>query len=136
MLFRQYILVTNEKKQVNIAFLFFTNIMDKPKNLKETFKENIEELTIHGLPRISKSRNRFFKFFWCSFSIASFVLCGIFISQNVRAYFKFSYSSNIGFYYENPMQFPTITFCSSSSGFENKPLQSLLSSCLYENNNR
>ena len=110
--------------------------MDKSKNFKDTLKENVEELTIHGVPRISKSKNKFFKSFWVTFSIASIVLCGIFISQNVKAYLKFSYLSNIDFIYENPMRFPTITFCSASSGFENKSLQSLLSSCLYENNNR
>lgn len=110
--------------------------MNKHKNLKKTLKENVEELSMHGLPRISKARNTFFKVVWTTFSIVSIVLCGLFICQNIQQYLNFSYLSNIEYIYENPIEFPTVSFCSASSGFENRSLQSLLQNCLYENDDR
>jgi hypothetical protein len=67
--------------------------------------------TAYGLPRVFQSKRLFFKLFWFTFLLTG-IAASIFVTlEAFYSYFEFDTITKIESVYEQPMNFPTITFC-------------------------
>ena len=76
--------------------------------------------TAHGLPNIFKSKRLFNRLFWLFFVLSSSIISCYFIYLSVLAYFEYDVITIIKTEYDQPAEFPTVTFCSRINGlFDN-----------------
>ena len=107
-------------------------------NILQEIKTNLSELlgesTSYGLPKVFKSKRIFFKLFWLAFMLVGGILSIYFTVESFNNYFKYEKILKTEIINENPMIFPTITFCSSSNQF-NKSIQDIIKVCSFNNEN-
>ncbi len=109
----------------------------------EIISENISHIlsqsTVYALPKVFQSKRVFFKIFWTLYFIgASFVTIWQ-VKSAINRYYDHEVLTQITSIYQQPMPFPTISFCPSiPNAFYNKSLKSILSECwdFYENDCR
>ena len=93
--------------------------------MKQEIKNNLSEIlgesTAYGLPKIFKSKRIFLKIFWLAFFLMGSIASIYYIVQSINSYLLYEVIPKIEIINENPMQFPTITFCNNDKSF-NKDL--------------
>ena len=100
--------------------------MRKSTIIKETVISIIIESTIHGLPNIFRAKEVFIKIIWLLFTIVSFLACTFYSYQSISAYLNFDFVTNINVIYDQNLQFPTVSFCSSSRKIQKETFKSYL----------
>ena len=94
------------------------------KEIIKKILEYLSNLSVFGFSKINKQKNVFHKIFWIFF-----VLIGTFISiylsiQVISDYLSFDKITKFESIYEQPTQFPTLSFCSDLPyEFDNKSLK-------------
>jgi len=82
----------------------------KIKRIKKKLKEMIIDSSSHGIPHIFRTKRKLFKIMWTIF----FIICISFgikiIVTNLLSYLEYDVITNIELVYEQPIQFPTISF--------------------------
>jgi len=83
-------------------------------------KNEIEELllvsTVYGVPNLVKSKRLLNKLFWLCFLLVSAVICCYYIHIGIIAYLEYDVITIVKTEYDQPAEFPTITFCSRIPG--------------------
>jgi len=74
-------------------------------------KNLITDSTIHGIPRLLKTKSFFMKIVWGIFTAASVVLCVHQIKQSVEDFLSYDTVTTFETIVEIPAKFPTITIC-------------------------
>ena len=72
----------------------------------------IKTSTAYGLPKIVRSKRLFNKIFWLAFLIASVAAASYYIFNDVADYYSFEVVTTVKTEYDQPTEFPTISFCS------------------------
>lgn len=87
---------------------------DKQKKIFQVLKDAGLSSTSHGLPRILKSKNIFFKFMWTFFMTTSCSACCYLITTSIMNFLKWQVVTKIDIVTEIPSIFPTISICSAN----------------------
>lgn len=98
-------------------------------NFKTVLYEILSNSTIYGLCNLIASRNVYSRALWILFIILSFVLCLKFTYDTILNYLRYDTITKISQVYENPSQFPTLTFCSSTP--LEKSLEKSITNCYF-----
>ena len=107
-----------------IALKSLRNPVPLGKRLKEATLDLLFISTAQALLKVFKSKRIFHKVSWLVFLIVSTGLCAWFSLNCVASYFNHAYFTIVETYYEQPTQFPTVTF---SAGIRSRPLGNLSS---------
>ena len=83
--------------------------------IQVTAKEWILSSTSHGLPNIFRNESIILKILWILCFSASACICVYSLYINMMAYLDHNVVSKISIVYENPMTFPTVTFCNGNA---------------------
>ena len=80
--------------------------------------------TAYGVPNLVNSKTAFNKNFWLFYLGVSLVLSAWFIVNSVKNYLSYDVVTKIERLYEQPLQFPTVSFCpvSGDKAFKNDSL--------------
>ncbi len=89
------------------------NTVHRRWHLKSTLFEFILSSTIHGLPRILKSKYPFSKFIWAIFSCIALASCSYLIYDKCSNYLEYQVITNSQKLTENSAEFPTVTICAN-----------------------
>ena len=100
--------------------------MKKIKLIKASFFSLIDKSSIHGLPNIFRTKRVIIKLIWLLFTIVSFLACTFYSYQSISAYLNFDFVTNINVIYDQNLQFPTVSFCSSSRKIQKETFKSYL----------
>ena len=85
------------------------------KSTKKLVKEYIDNCTIHGVPRLVKSKNTLLRIFWFLLIISSLGGCSFFILSSTMDYLNYDVISNFNVHNSVPMELPTVTICNMNS---------------------
>jgi hypothetical protein len=96
--------------------------MIKEKILKKTW-ELTSDFTLLGLPNIFKRKRLLNKIFWTVYVFLSTTASIYLVIAAVNDYFEYDIITKIESNYQQPLQFPAITFCSANREFINKSLK-------------
>ncbi len=107
-----------------LALKSLTNPVPLGKRLKAAILDLLYISTAQALLKVFKSKRLFHKISWLFFLTVSTGLCAWFSLNCVTSYFNFDYFTIVETYYEQPTQFPTITF---TAAIRSKPLKNLSS---------
>ena len=80
--------------------------------MKKVILALIETSTAYGLPNIVRSRRLFNKLFWLTFIVLSLTAATYYIVNDLEDYFNFEVVTTVKTEYDQPTEFPTISFCS------------------------
>ena len=80
--------------------------------LKEKAIELIQETTVYGLPKLLRSKQIFSKVLWLIFLLLSPIPAFIFIYKDIVDFSDLNVVTAIKTEYDQPTEFPTVTFCS------------------------
>ena len=101
--------------------------------IKNNLSEILAESTAYGLPKIFKSKRLFLKLFWLVFFILGSIASIYFTIQSANNYLKYEVIPQISKISQDPMPFPTITFCPPiPTLFENKSINDLFKFDIYD----
>lgn len=95
----------------------------------------IEMSTAHGYSNIVRSKRKFPKYIWILFTTLSTIGCFWFVIVGVFEYLSYNVFTNIQFVFEQPSQFPTITFCSFEGILKKNNLSDLITTCYFAYDN-
>jgi len=84
--------------------------------IKTKIKEIALDSTAYGLPKVVKSKRLFNKLLWICFLITSSIASFYYVAINIQAYFEYDAVTIVETAYDQPAEFPTITFCSQAPG--------------------
>jgi hypothetical protein len=102
----------------------------KLKQIKRNLAELLSNSTAYGVPKIFKSKRVFFRIFWLAFFLIGFTVSVYFIYDAINNYLEYEVITKIESKYEQPMPFPTISFCpQNEQGFESISLKQLVKQC-------
>jgi len=90
--------------------------------MKRKILELVETSTAYGLPNISRSKRLFNKFFWVTFLVLSVTLSSYYIFSDLVDFYNYELVTTVKTDYDQPTQFPTVSFCSKYSNDEFNPL--------------
>jgi len=97
-------------------------------NESETFKS----LTIYGIPNFLRSNNIFFKLLWLFYILFGGVCTFLYIFDAIVGYLSYGVVTKVETIYQQPLQFPTISFCAYSiNEFNEKNLKDLIITCWF-----
>ena len=93
--------------------------------------KRIQELgvasTAYGLPNLIRAKHIASKLLWITFIIFSLILSCYYVYNSILAYNEYKVVTVIERVYEQPAQFPTISFCSKRlTSFSFEPLVQLI----------
>ena len=80
-------------------------------NLKQSIVNLMESLTIHGLPKIIRSKFKILKLWWLTLTLISISLAILFIRQTLIEYFRYNVITEVCIVDVSEIEFPTITIC-------------------------
>jgi len=80
--------------------------------MKKEIFQLIEFSTAYGLPNIFRSKRFFNKIFWTTFLIVSMALAAFYIFNDLADYFNYEVVTTVKTEYDQPTEFPTVSFCS------------------------
>ncbi len=89
------------------------------KTMKKEISEKLLGSTAYGLPNIIRSRRLFNTIYWIFFFIMSLIGASYYIYSDIIDYFNYEVVTVIESKYDQPTQFPTITFCSLKKNIYN-----------------
>ena len=95
--------------------------------IKSNLSDILAESTAYGLPKIFKSKRLFLKLFWLLFFILGSTASIYFTIQSINNFLRiYEVIPQISKISQDPMPFPTITFCPPNPAlFENKSINDL-----------
>jgi len=100
--------------------------------IKEKISDILADSTVYGVPKLFQSKRVLFKFFWLAFLFMGSVASAYYIWDAVNSYYDYEVITKIESVYEQPMLFPTISFCPyTQRSFDNKSLASILNQCSF-----
>jgi len=101
-------------------------------NLKENLSEILSDSHAYGLPKIFRSKRFFLKVYWFVFLIMGSLASIYYTVDAVNSYLQFDVITLTESRYEQPMLFPTISFCPyDNNAYNNKPLKSIVDICWF-----
>ncbi len=83
--------------------------------IKNKVSELIQVSTAYGLPNVYRSKRLFNKSFWLFFLVISFMGASYYIYNDIVDYFNYEVVTTVKTEYDQPTEFPTISFCSLNS---------------------
>jgi len=102
----------------------------KLKIISENISEMLSQSTAYALPKVFQSKRIFFKIFWMLYFIGASFVTIWFVLSAISQYYDFEVLTQIKTIYQQPMPFPTISFCPIKPlVFDNQSLKSILSHC-------
>jgi len=102
----------------------------KLKIITENLSDMLSQSTVYGLPKVFNSKRIFFKIFWIIYFIGASIFTISQVSSAINRYYDHEVLTQIKSIYQQPMDFPTISFCPIKPfAFENKSLKSILTHC-------
>jgi hypothetical protein len=111
--------------------------MKKSQSKKENFFASLKQVgltaQVHGIPKIFNAEKMILKAMWAFFFICSVGAYAYFFTQTLCNYFQYFVVTNIDIVFENPMIFPTVTFCSANPPIKNYSLSDFVIECKYNN---
>ena len=81
------------------------------KAISHNFSELLSESTAYGLPRIFRSKRFLLKIYWLLFFLMGSLASIMFVLSSLKNYYDFEVITKIESVYEQPMPFPTVSFC-------------------------
>ena len=100
--------------------------------MHQKFIDLLSESTVYGLSQFFLRKQIFFKLFWLVFLLTGSIVSVYFIWDSINAYLDYEVITKIESKYEQPMLFPTISFCPYSMNyFDTKPLNSIIRECWF-----
>ena len=84
--------------------------------IKTKIKDLAIDSTTHGLRNIIKSQHLCNRLIWFCFLITSSIASFYYVSHNIQAYLKYNVVTIVETAYDQPAEFPAITFCSQAPG--------------------
>ena len=93
-------------------------------SIKQKLKEFGLVSTVYGIPNLLRSTRSFHKILWTCFIIISTTICCWLVYDTVLNFLDYKVVTLVHSVYEQPTQYPTISFCSYSSklSFKDKKL--------------
>jgi len=88
--------------------------------MKKEIFQLIEFSTAYGLPNIFRSKRFFNKIFWTTFLIVSMALAAFYIVNDLADYFNYDVVTTVKTEYDQPTEFPTVSFCSKQTDLYDK----------------
>ena len=89
--------------------------------LINTLTKLLKDSTAYGVPNIFKRDKIFLKIYWLIFVLLGTSVSSYYTFATIINYFKYDVVTKIESVYEQPMIFPTITFCSDQNGIQFLP---------------
>jgi len=83
----------------------------RSKQIKKNLVELLSDSTAYGVPKIFKSKRAFLRKFWLAYFLIGFFVSIFFIYKAIMNYLDYEVITKIESIYEQPMLFPTISFC-------------------------
>jgi hypothetical protein len=83
-----------------------------------TLSKLLKDSTAYGVPKIFKRDKLFLKIYWLIFVLLGTSASSYYTFATIINYFKYDVVTKIESVYEQPMLFPTITFCSDQNGYQ------------------
>ena len=83
-------------------------------NSLNELKDLIIDSTVHGVPKLFKSKSILMKIVWAVFTTASVLLCAHQIKQSLGDFLAYNTVSTFENRVEIPAKFPAITFCNQN----------------------
>jgi len=77
--------------------------------------------TAYGIPNLLRSKRLFNKVFWLCFLLLGSAVTSFYIYESVNEYLSFEVVTVIRTEYEQPADFPVVTFCSETNGIIHGP---------------
>ena len=100
--------------------------------IKTKLSESLTKLTSYGIPHFLKSKNIFSQLFWLIYIIFGVGGSSWYIYDAITDYFKYDVVTKVESIYQQPLQFPTISFCAyGKNEFNEKNLKDLIISCWF-----
>ena len=81
--------------------------------------------TIHGLPRVFKSKLTIVKLIWLACFVCSGCICAYASLKTIQSYFDYQVITNIQTFKEKPAMFPAITLCNLNQFNRNKSIDQI-----------
>lgn len=108
----------------------------KLKLILQNISQLLTESTALGVPKIFRSKRIFLKLYWLFFFLFGSFATLFFIQDYIINYLQYEVVTKIESIYQQPMTFPTVSFCAkNSSAFVNKKLSEILLFCLFNLDN-
>ena len=79
--------------------------------IKDVFVSWCQKSDINGLSKIFDYENNLIRFIWTIILLASIAITAWIMSSSIIAYYEYSVVSQISIVYEQPTEFPSVTFC-------------------------
>jgi len=100
--------------------------------LIKNLSEMLSDSTAYGVPKLFRSKRLFYKLFWLAFILMGSGASVYYIWDAINSYYDYEVITKIESVYEQPMLFPTISFCPYTQFFfDNKSLTSILKQCSF-----
>lgn len=103
--------------------------------LFSSIKKKLFELgsssTIHGISNILKTNRLLIRIIWIVSLLCSFSLCVSLILNSVMEYLKYDTTTDTKIIYQNPTEFPAVSFCDLQGLAKNYTLNQTLILCVY-----
>ena len=99
--------------------------------LKQKLTALSQESTAYGVPKlVYKNKSYFLRFYWLFFIAVGSSLSAWYIYDTVTGYLSYQVVTRIESIYEQPMRFPTVSFCPHKTNFfENTSFNSIFTKC-------
>lgn len=115
-----------------IAFIKKMNgNFEKNEQVKAALIELAFSSSIHGIPNIAKTKRTIIKIIWLFSLISSFGICCNYTIDSVKEYLAYNTITDTEIFYENPTEFPAVTFCNLQGLSKNYSLEETLLLCVY-----
>jgi len=85
--------------------------------IKKGVSELIQVSTAYGLPNVFRSKRLFNKLFWTIYFLLSFIGACYYIFKDIHDYFSYEIVTLVQTEYDQPTEFPTVSFCSVQPNF-------------------
>ena len=104
----------------------------KLKKIKEESKIFLRGLTSYGIPHLTRCKSLYNKIFWLFFSFLSILISIWYIYDAIQSYLSYDIVTKVVSVYEQPLQFPTISFCCYGGDFFNsRQLKEIIRECMF-----
>ncbi len=108
----------------------------KSERIKKYIIELLSFSTAYGLQKLLHSKRLYQKLFWLAFLLSGSSMSLYLVWDAIDSYLDFETIVKINRVYEQPLLFPTVSFCPSiDNAFDGKSLRSLLNKCSFNLDN-
>lgn len=79
-----------------------------------SFTELSQSSTFHGIPSFIKSKRKLIKVMWMTLYLAALATSAFLVTKTVLEFLSYEVNTDLTIEYQNPSEFPTISFCNLS----------------------